>query len=157
MTIPYFLHGLESSGKGTKGTFLKKHFPTIKCPDFTGTLQERLDQFELLSQGQDDLVLIGSSYGGLMATCFAINQPDRIHRLVLLAPALNFEGYKPPRTLVTVPTLLVMGKHDDICPPGSVLPLAKKTFSILEVTIANDDHMLHNTFQDIDWDPLFKS
>lgn len=157
MTTPYFLHGLESSGKGTKGTFLKEHFPTIECPDFKGTLRERLDQFELICQGQNDLLLIGSSYGGLMGTCFAINQPNRVHRLVLLAPALNFEGYKPPKTQVAIPTILIVGKYDDICPPDSVLPLAEKTFSEMDVTVANDNHMLHNTFREIDWNAIFNS
>ncbi|WP_163338694.1 alpha/beta hydrolase [Desulfopila sp. IMCC35008] len=157
MITPYFLHGLESSGKGTKGTFLKKNYPVIICPDFSGPLQKRLDQFEQLCKGQNNLLLIGSSYGGLMGTCFAISQPERVHRLVLLAPALNFEGYKPPRTKVVVPTILILAKHDTICPPDRVLPLAQKTFSHLEVTVANDDHMLHNTFREIDWDPLFKT
>lgn len=157
MTTPYFLHGLESSGNGTKGTFLKKKYPAITCPDFSGSLKKRLDQFKRLCIGQDELLLIGSSYGGLMGTCFAISQQERIHRLVLLAPALNFEGYTPPHTKIAVPTTLIIGEHDTVCPPDLVLPLAQKTFSQLECTIVNDDHMLHNTFREFDWDSLFTS
>lgn len=157
MTTPYFLHGLESSGKGTKGTFLKKNYPAIICPDFSGPLQDRLDQFEHLCKGQNNLVLIGSSYGGLMGTCFAIQNPGRVHRLVLLAPALNFEGYKPPGAKLEIPTTLILGEHDDVCPPDKVLPLAEKTFSHLEVTVADDDHMLHRTFREMDWKAIFEA
>ena len=155
MNTLYFLHGLESSGRGTKGTYLKNHFPNIHCPDFTGPLTDRLDQFHELCKDQADLVLVGSSYGGLMAACHAIKYPQQVARIILLAPALNYESFEPPETKLIIPTLLVMGRDDDVCPPDLVEPLAKRTFSNLEIIIADDDHMLHNTFQNMNWSDLF--
>ncbi len=154
MTTTIFLHGLESSGKGTKGSFLAFHFPQILCPDFFGSLDARLNQLSVLCGGKEDLVLIGSSFGGLMACCYAIANPDKVKRLVLMAPALNFEGFTPPEKTLDIPTLLVIGEDDEITPPLLVLPKAEKTFSNLEVILADDDHMLHNTFRELYWNEI---
>jgi pimeloyl-ACP methyl ester carboxylesterase len=89
-----------------------------------------------------------------MATCFAIRHPEKCRRLVLLAPALNFAGYQAPPEKISVPTLLVMGRHDTVCPPEMVLPRAEATFSNIEVRIEDDDHMLHTSFPALDWSNL---
>jgi pimeloyl-ACP methyl ester carboxylesterase len=101
--------------------------------------------------GIDRLILVGSSFGGLMAACFASRHPERCRRLVLLAPALNFNSYQPPPTPLAVETLLVLGRHDTVCPPDLVLPQARASFAKLEVRIEEDDHMLHRTFPTLDW------
>lgn len=152
----YFLHGLDSSGQGTKGTYFSSNFPHIHCPDFTGELHDRLSQFSALSKETSQLTLIGSSFGGLMATCFAIEHPERIKQLILLAPALNFSGFTPPAQPIGVPTLLVIGNRDDVTPPDPVLPLARSTFSQLEERLVDDDHMLHTTFHKLPWQELLK-
>lgn len=149
-----FLHGLESSGNGTKGRFLGERFPHILRPDFTGVLQKRLTSLQEICNDKDELIFIGSSYGGLMGSCFAINSPAKVQRLILLAPALNFEGFAPPETKLTIPTLVVIGKHDDVTPIDPVVQLAEQTFSNLTTWISDDDHMLHNTFQHLDWQKL---
>lgn len=154
MTTPLFLHGLDSSGKGTKGTFLSERFTEILCPDFSGGLDERLRQLDKFCRDKTDLVLIGSSYGGLMATCFSIANPEMVRKLVLLAPALNYENFTPPAKQLDIPTLLVIGEEDIVCPPDKVLPAAERTFSDLEVILADDDHLLHKTFQDLDWQQI---
>lgn len=151
----YFLHGLESSGSGTKGRFFARNFPQVVCPDFEGTLADRLRRLEELCKNQQHLILIGSSYGGLMATCYAASRPpEKVARLILLAPALNYEGYQPPTELLQVPTLLIIGQHDTVTPAAVVNPLAKATFADLEIRIVDDDHMLHETFQQLDWQKL---
>ena len=147
----YFLHGLDSSGKGTKGRFFAKNFPKVFCPDFEGSLPHRLKQLEMLCEKKQQLILIGSSFGGLMATCYAIQHPEKITSLILLAPALNFENYRPPAKLLRIPTLLVVGKDDTVTPANLVVPLAKATFTDIEIRLADDDHMLHDTFQRLDW------
>lgn len=149
----FFLHGLDSSGRGTKGSYFTKHFPQVQCPDFSGTLAERVAQLAELCQGKDELTFIGSSFGGLMAAVYACSHPKSVKQLVLLAPALNFE-FTPPSTPIKVPTLLVIGDKDDVCPPERVLPAARKTFTNLTIEVVEDDHMLHGTFQRIDWDSL---
>ncbi len=149
----FFLHGLDSSGQGTKGRFFQEHFPHISCPDFHGTLADRLLQLTDLCQGLSNLTLIGSSFGGLMATCYATRFPEKVGRLILLAPALNFGEFQPPEKL-QVPTLLVIGKEDTVTPPARVIPLAQQTFSCLEIRNEEDDHMLHKTFAAMAWHEL---
>ncbi len=148
----YFLHGLDSSGSGTKGRFFARNFPDVFCPDFTGPLTERLRRLEELCRNRQQIILIGSSYGGLMATCYAISKPPgKVAGLILLAPALNYEDYRPPSHPLQIPTLLVIGKHDAVTPPAAVIPLAQGTFTNLEIRLEEDDHMLHNTFQHLNW------
>lgn len=149
-----FLHGLDSSTRGTKGQWFRQHFPAVQMHDYHGELDHRLAQLEEEVADRGNLILVGSSFGGLMATCFALRHPERCRSLVLLAPALNFSGYQPPIVPVAVPTLLVIGTDDTVCPPNLVLPQARATFSILEVRLAQDDHMLHRTFPTLDWPHL---
>jgi homoserine acetyltransferase len=152
----FFLHGLDSSSHGTKGQWFTKHFPKIRIPDFQGDLTTRLSALETLSSGCDDLILVGSSFGGLMATCFAIRHPGRCHALILLAPALNFPEFSPPQEMVTTPAILIIGDQDTVTPPARVLPLARKTFSQLQIFSYDDDHMLRNCFGKLDWKQLLQ-
>jgi pimeloyl-ACP methyl ester carboxylesterase len=122
--------------------------------DYQGDLDQRLAQLEGEVAGLDNLILVGSSFGGLMAVCFALCHPGQCRRLILLAPALNFSGYQPPTSPITIPTLLVIGAHDTVCPPDLVLPQARATFSTLEIRVEEDDHMLHRTFPTLDWPQL---
>jgi pimeloyl-ACP methyl ester carboxylesterase len=150
----FFLHGLDSSSKGTKGQYFSKNFPAMIIPDFTGDLQERLHALDSLCKGYHNLLLVGSSFGGLMATCFAIAHPDRVKRLILLAPALNFHEFSPPIDKIRTPSQLFIGKFDAITPPDLVIPAAHATFLDLSITISNDDHFLKTTFFNLDWPAL---
>ena len=153
-TIPLFRHGLDSSIEGTKAQWFRRHFPGVRLQNYTGDLAERLAQLEAQVAGLERLVLVGSSFGGLMAACFALRSPERCRRLVLLAPALNFADFHPPAEPVSVPTLVVTGAHDTVCPPELILPLARASFADLEVRLEDDDHMLHRTFPSLDWPQL---
>lgn len=154
MTTGIFLHGLDSSGSGTKGTYFSKRFPDMLRPDFSGTLQERMDQLFPLISGYADIIAVGSSFGGLMAARLAMERPEQVKRLVLLAPALNFHEYHIPELKVDTETLVVIGEHDDVTPPSIVIPAAEKTFSKLQIEVVDDDHLLHNTYRNLDWDTL---
>lgn len=156
MTTRVFLHGLDSSGSGTKGTFFSKRFPDMLRPDFTGTLQERLLQLYEITADLRNIIVVGSSFGGLMATCLAIAHPDRVERLILLAPALNFPEFRIPKHPVEAETILVIGSADVVTPPGIVIPAARASFSNPQITIAEDDHLLHQTYQNLDWDHLLR-
>ena len=153
-SIPLFLHGLDSSIEGTKAQWFRRHFPGVRLQNYTGDLDERLAQLEAQVAGLERLVLVGSSFGGLMAACFALRSPERCRRLVLLAPALNFADFHPPATPIAVPTLVVTGAHDTVCPPELILPLARACFTDLTVRLEDDDHMLHRTFPTLDWPHL---
>ena len=149
-----FLHGLDSSSQGTKGQWFRAHFPAVQMHDYHGDLEQRLTQLEQEVAERNDLTLVGSSFGGLMAACFALRHPERCRRLILLAPALNFSAYQPPARPIAVPTLLIIGEHYTVCPPDQVLPLARATFSALTVRVVDDDHMLRCVFPTLDWPHL---
>ncbi len=146
-----FLHGLDSSSKGTKGRFFKQNFPDCTVPDFAGSLERRLEKLEEICREEDSLLLIGSSFGGLMAACFAANHRERVKRLILLAPALNFPGYPVPEEQITAPTYLLIGNLDQVTPANTVIPLAKKSFANLEIDVVEEDHLLHAAFANLDW------
>lgn len=150
-----FIHGLDSSSRGTKGSWLRQNFPNMLLPDFDGSLSERLEKLQCITAGHEDLIMIGSSYGGLMAAAFAIERPWQVKRLILLAPALNFPEFTSyPASACPVPTLMYLGRRDTVCPPFAVLPAACCRFTNLSIHQADEDHLLHKTFAAIDWEAM---
>ena len=149
-----FLHGYESSGQGTKGRFFTDNFPEVASHDYLGSLEARMQELEKNCTGADNILLIGSSYGGLMATIFALAHPERVAKLILLAPALNYGDYQPPSEKLPTPTIVIVGKNDTITPVDLVVPLAENTFENLEIRIVDDDHMLHKSFEQLKWQQL---
>jgi len=151
-----FVHGLESSSRGTKSRFFREKFPNMIIPDFEGPLQERLHKLEAVLTGLRDITLIGSSFGGLMATIFAMDNPDRAKRLVLLAPALPMLEALPEKRKkkVSLPVWLYHGRADTLLPPETVIPIARSIFADLHLHMVEDDHMLHQVFRDIPWKEL---
>lgn len=152
----FFLHGLDSSSRGTKGRFFSDNFPEVISSDFKGTLANRLEQLHRLCSESTDITLIGSSFGGLMATCYAVTYPEKIHNLILMAPALNYANFKPPLRKLHAQTLVIIGKNDVVTPPNLVVPLAEETFSNLKIQIPDDDHLLHQSFAQLDWPSYLK-
>jgi pimeloyl-ACP methyl ester carboxylesterase len=149
-----FLHGLDSSGFGTKGRYFAEKFPDMLRPDFAGSLTERMTRLHAIIADLADLIIVGSSFGGLMATCLAKERPADIKRVVLLAPALNFKEYQPPPARLPTETILIIGRHDTVTPPDIVISAAERTFARLHITVVDDDHLLHRSFQDLDWRAL---
>jgi hypothetical protein len=47
-----FLHGLESSSKGAKASFLRVLFPDMLIPDFKGNLAARMVALEAILDGR---------------------------------------------------------------------------------------------------------
>jgi pimeloyl-ACP methyl ester carboxylesterase len=116
-----------------------------ETPDFHGDFFERMAQFETLV-GSQQCLLVGSSFGGLMAAAWAVRHPERVSRLVLLAPALHrpeFVFEEP----VEVPTVLIHGRQDTVVPCSPVVVRAGEAFSNLAVTLVEDGHRLEET----DW------
>ena len=153
-----FIHGLESSGTGTKGAFFRDKYPDMIIENFVGPFQDRMEKLNKTLSGKSSLILVGSSYGGLMAAVYAFNNAGRIRRLILLAPALNlheFEPYLGRRLLI--PTVIYHGRHDDVVSPSSVQDIARKIFANCEYHLVDDDHSLHRTFSLMDWDGLLET
>lgn len=153
--VKIFIHGLESSSRGTKGKWFNKHFPEVLVPDFPGRLDERMSKLNQILINQENIVLIGSSYGGLMASLFALEHESRVKKIILFAPALNFFAFDQYADRFTsVPALLYIGSQDEICPPGKVIPIAEKIFTNLTVHLSEDDHLLKKSFRFLDWQNL---
>jgi pimeloyl-ACP methyl ester carboxylesterase len=98
-----YLHGFASSPQSSKATFFARKLaargiimtvPDLNEPDFsTLTVSRMLGQVsEWLASSTGPVCVVGSSLGGFVAVQAARQHPDRISRLVLLAPALDFDG-----------------------------------------------------------------
>jgi len=155
MTSRVFIHGLEGSSQGTKSQFFRKRYPDMIIEDYTGSLKRRMDKLRRILTGKKDLILVGSSYGGLMAAMYACDNEPAIKRLILLAPALDLEEFRPYLTReLAVPTILYHGSRDDVVPPGEVRGIAARVFTDLTHHVVDDDHPLSGTFPSFGWDAL---
>jgi predicted esterase len=150
-----FIHGLESSSRGTKGAFFRKKYPEMIIEDFSGSFEKRMNRLQNLLHNKNNLLLVGSSYGGLMAAVYAFFNERDVKKLVLLAPALNLAEFTSCLDKKShIPVMIFHGKYDDVVPPFSVHHVAQAVFTNLQHHIVEDDHSLHNTFTHMDWDDL---
>lgn len=137
-----FFHGLESGPHGRKYHALSKHFD-VESPDFQGMdLEERLAKATALTDGARDLIVVGSSFGGLLAALMYVRFPERFFGYVLAAPALH---YLTPEELPRMPenVAVVHARQDDVVPIGPVRDLcAQHGVRIIEV---DDDHSLSHS------------
>jgi predicted esterase len=154
-TTRVFLHGLDSSAQGTKGRFFRERYPEMIVEDFSGTFEERMFKLNSILTGKSDLIMVGSSYGGLMACVFSCREPERVKKLILLAPALN---HMPPEIYLDkklhFPVIIHHGSQDEVVPPGPVRDIASKIFTNLSYHLVSDDHSLHATFARLNWEEL---
>jgi pimeloyl-ACP methyl ester carboxylesterase len=99
----FYLHGFASSSKSSKSAYFSRKLaargvqleaPDLNEPDF-GTLTVTRMVGQVVA-GMDartgPVALIGSSLGGFVAVQAAMQRPNLVSRLVLLAPALDFGG-----------------------------------------------------------------
>jgi pimeloyl-ACP methyl ester carboxylesterase len=98
-----YLHGFASSIHSGKATYLGQRLrargvdveiPDLNLPDFsTLTVTRMLGQTRaLIEAATGPVTLIGSSLGGFVAVNAAAQWPERVGKLVLMAPALDFGG-----------------------------------------------------------------
>ncbi len=150
-----FIHGLEGSSNGTKAQFFKKRFPDMIIPDFAGPLPERMLKLNEVLSGKTGIQMVGSSFGGLMAYIFALENESRVERLILLAPAINLihsTDYKARK--IDTPTWIFHGIHDLVIPIEEVRAAAENCFKNLHFKTLEDDHLLQSNFHDLDWNML---
>jgi pimeloyl-ACP methyl ester carboxylesterase len=159
-----FIHGLESSGHGFKGNLFRKIIPQILTPDFYAfsnkislkdILQTRMSELETIIANKMNWIIIGSSFGGLMGTLFVLQNPDKVKLLILLAPFLNsnllqVEAYQS----VNIPVIVYHGTKDNIVLASKSRECAERLFSNLTYNLVEDDHQLHKTVSNIDWNNL---
>ena len=159
-----FIHGLKSSGNGFKGTYLKSLFPDILNPNFRkykentsldSLLEDRMDELDLILKKRNSWIIIGSSFGGLMATLYAIRNPEKIKSLILLAPflatpILQIENIAP----LNISTKIFHGENDDIAQYKASRKRAYQLFSNLEFNTTKDHHDLNETITTLNWNKL---
>lgn len=99
--IPFYLHGFASTPRSSKADFLASRFlekgielrsPDFNEPDFASLTITRM--IEQVGQGIEEagssaVALIGSSLGAFVAIQAALTWPERVDRLVLMAPAVD--------------------------------------------------------------------
>lgn len=151
--VRIFVHGLESGNQGTKSVYFRERFPDMIIPEFRGGLDERMEKLRTVLAGSSDIRMVGSSFGGLMAALFVLEAPERVGKLVLLAPALNlgapaaWDGRACGR-----PVWIYHGRGDKVIDISAVRRIAERLFTDLTFTEADDDHFLHRTFRNIPWE-----
>lgn len=95
----FYLHGFASSAKSSKAAFFAQKLAPrpLHCPDFNEpgfaslTITRMIEQTgtALDDVGEGPAALIGSSLGAFVAVQAAKRWPERVDRLVLLAPAVD--------------------------------------------------------------------
>lgn len=147
----YFLHGQEGNTKGYKAIMLSRLFEHIKVPYFEGSMTKRMHKLRELLAEESDIVLIGSSMGGLMATLYALEAPSQVDKLILLAPALPLFDWSYTNHPIDLPVIIFHGKADDIVPLPEAKADAQALFRNLTFKEVKDGHRLKNTVDEIDW------
>ena len=151
-----FIHGLESSSQGTKGSFFREKYPDMLIDDFSGPLDKRMEKLYETLTGKTDLILVGSSYGGLMATIYACTYEEKVKKLILLAPALSIPVCKYCLGRLVIPVTIYHGLHDDVVPLQPVQDIARALFTNLTFHAVEDDHPLQKTFHRLNWNDLLR-
>jgi len=153
-----FIHGSGGDKSQTyKARLLRGIFPGMLTPDFDGELPERMQLLETVLGQETGWVLIGSSLGGLMAVLFAAAHPGQVRKLVLLAPALTIPEFVESLSFqISIPTVIVQGRRDELIPLEPARALAEKIFTQLTYIIVDDDHRLHKTAEELDWKDLLE-
>ena len=90
-----------------------------------------------------------------MATVFTLEHEEKIRKLVLFAPALAQEIAPLPKPGPnSVPTILIHGTQDTVIPLEPVREIAQRLFSNLALYTVEDDHHLHKTANELDWNTI---
>ena len=153
-----FIHGYESSGHGFKGNYFRSIFPNMITPDFTGELLERMEQLKNVLKAEKKWIFIGSSFGGLMGTLYMMENPDKVEKAILMAPALVSplipENIKLKQ--IEIPVVIFHGKKDTVVPLDPVRKFAEEYFKKFEYYLVDDDHRLQATTKSIEWEEILK-
>jgi pimeloyl-ACP methyl ester carboxylesterase len=153
MTTVIFSHGQESGPWGTKIRAMAELVKELGCSidsiDYQGIADptERVEKcVRECARIDDQIVLIGSSMGGHVATAAAV-QVGAIG-LFVLAPAYFMEGYEkltpePP----AIPITIVHGWHDDVVPVDNSIRYARNCGATLH--LVDGDHRLTGNIDEI--------
>ncbi len=113
-----FLHGLESGPFGSKYHALVNAGYSVTSPDFVGDLDiySRLSTLERIMGDRTGLILVGSSFGGLLSAMYASKYPRSVAGYVLCAPALNLKPKDYTLSCLPERVEVVHGVQDEVVP-----------------------------------------
>lgn len=152
-----FIHGLESTSQGNKAQYFRKSFPQMIIEDYTGDFETRMIKLKKILNDKDNLILVGSSFGGLMAARFALDEEPKVKKLILIAPALILEGFEnAANQKLQIPVVIYHGTRDEVVDPYAVKAIAEKRFARLEHHFVDDEHALNNVFPTLPWPALLE-
>jgi len=151
-----FLHGLDSSPMGTKSRLLKQHYPQCLIPSLPPDFHKRFQIVE--KKIVEPAFIIGSSLGGLTALMFAMQHPETVKSLLLLAPAVGctdkslftseqkkiLDGVYIP---AGIPSIVIAGINDEVIPLASIQAMVGRSPDPekIELIGVDDDHNLHRS------------
>jgi len=144
-------HGLWGSPNGSKVTAIRESGIEVNSPDFNNMeLDERVDILnELVSK--EEVVLAGSSYGGLACALVARQQPKQVKGMLLLAPALHLpeSPNDDPEKLIApnnFPISIIHSVNDEIVPVSASKDYIERSGNNLRLIEVEDSHVLENSF-----------
>ena len=145
-------HGLWGSPNGSKVTAVRESGIEVISPDFNE--MELVDRIELLEKTIQigDVVLAGSSWGGLACALTAQKKPDKLKGLLLLAPALHYPETPNdnPDNLIGpegIPVTIIHSKTDDIVPISASKDYVKRSGNNVNLIVVEDSHVLENSIE----------
>ncbi|MHA2247677.1 MAG: YqiA/YcfP family alpha/beta fold hydrolase [Candidatus Hodarchaeales archaeon] len=115
-----YLYGFASGPESDKTQFFENKFSSLSVPfdifDYipdkesfknlrTSKLLENLHSYIRLNYHEDDLILFGSSFGGFLLAYYANRHPEKIRKLILIAPALGFSASRILKILKITPSI----------------------------------------------------
>ncbi|MCZ2127192.1 MAG: alpha/beta hydrolase [Anaerolineales bacterium] len=154
-----YLHGSQSSSQSGKARQFAEKFPGMITPDFSDDFDEYMAQLKKILGRKKNWTLIGSSYGGLIATVYAAQKAEQVRKLVLLAPALlkaPFGKYLDDLPPIEVPATVIHGTADDVVPLDEAREYAEKLFPHLRYIVVNDGHRLQEAFNELNWEEILE-
>jgi predicted esterase len=117
-----------------------------------------MNQLNSILKEQGNWIIIASSFGGLMGALFTCQNPNKVLKLILLAPYLSNPNLNPKNcSQIDIPVIAFHGKNDKIVSLTRSKARAEKLFANLTYNIVDDDHQLIKTVKKLDWKKLILS
>ena len=145
-------HGLWGSPNGSKVTAIRESGIEVISPDFNE--MELIDRVELLKETIEigNVVLAGSSWGGLACALTAMQIPEKLKGLLLLAPALHYpeSPNDEPEELIapdSVPVTIIHSTTDDIVPISASKNYIERSGNNVQLIEVEDNHVLEDSIE----------
>ena len=145
-------HGLWGSPNGSKVTAIRESGIEVVSPDFNNMELEK--RIEILNEivSKEEVILAGSSYGGLACALVAQQQPEQVKGMLLLAPALHLPESPNdfPDNLIApndLPITIIHSTTDEIVPISASQNYIERSENNINLIEVEDSHVLENSIE----------